>query len=837
MIVKRLILICIMCLCNMSYASELFELDENFSKISVTGNLLTLKETHSDSPDKIIHSIRFNRSVYSESVAPGPAAFWHKLEFKNTSRAPLAVNTVIETHHLRYLDLFLYQDNTLIKSKALGAMNQSVTDQIYQGPTFRFTIQPDESLTLLIRKENEGSKILPISFYNDERFQQSLYLKYLFWGAAIALLIALALYNVFVYSLNPGNSYFWYFIFQALVFVYFSGLHGFGNLFWPEGFQRLIVQNFMPMNILLIWVIFQFAKVFLRTQVNAPRLHEYIRYINYLTPPAIALTIWLPEYMTITPFAIYQVIVSLFGISLAVFAFKNQYRPARYFLIAWLIVVIGAAITTAAFIDLVEATRLTLHAFFIGALIELMLLSVALADRLRYAEKKAINKAYIDPQRKLPNYSFFINEFPSQLARLKQDGKALAMVIAHTKNYQELIGLLGPNILEPIYREHVARLSKILLSTSWAVPFETSSGEKEHFITLPGDQILFLVEANDDLEDILNTLVQRTNQPIMIKNFEVALDIKFGAAMLDPKKLSALECYRKVQIALLNCNSQNVEYNVYTDQQDVSLKAHGSMLRDIKKAIAQQQFNIMIQPQFDLFTQQLIGGEVLVRWEHHARGLVSPSEFVLVAEQTGIISKITHQIIDHAFHWLSIQTSLPDGFLLAVNLSAQDLYDDNLIVYIEQQMAVYELHPHNVAFEITESSMMKNAEKSLATISQLQSMGFSIAIDDFGTGYSSLSYLQKIHADKIKIDLSFIRNIHHKSTNKAITETISKLAKSIRAKTVAEGIESADELLVIKQLECDYGQGKFWSEPLDPDAFSRRYNTQCSTEIPKHFVE
>ncbi len=246
-------------------------------------------------------------------------------------------------------------------------------------------------------------------------------------------------------------------------------------------------------------------------------------------------------------------------------------------------------------------------------------------------------------------------------------------------------------------------------------------------------------------------------------------------------------------------------------------------MQDLKLAIAQNEFKIMIQPQVDLFTHELIGGEVLVRWAHHQRGIVSPVEFIELAEQTGLIVQITQIVIDSSFNWLAEQTQLPNDFSLSINLSTHDLDNDHLMEFIINKLEEYRILPEQITFEVTESSVMNNTQLVQSNLAALKEKGFSLAIDDFGTGYSSLSQFQKIHADKIKIDLSFIRGINQNKTNQAITRTITQLADSINAKTIAEGIENGDELYFVKNLKCHYGQGYFWSQPLDLIDFERRF--------------
>ncbi|WMS85594.1 EAL domain-containing protein [Pleionea litopenaei] len=805
------------------------QLNDDTLRVQLSDPLPTKKSSLDISPQEAFYSDRYSFEQFSESTGASPNTFWHKLtlagSFSDNRPHTFVIN--FDTYYLRHLDVFIFDGEELVGHHSLGLLATKEAQIDYKGVSAPFSIRNGQELTLLIRKQNDGPGVAPITIYSESQFDLNLKRNFLFWGGAIALLIALALYNVFVYSLNPGRTYLWYLVFHTLTFIYFSALHGFGFLIWPIEMQVWLAQNIMPMNVLLIWSAIQFARVFLTTEVHAPQLHRFIIVINIVTPIALILTYWLPEYYTLPLFFVYQVAASIFGLALGASALINGFRPARYFFISWMCVIVGAALGISAHNHWIPVNFFTLHAFFIGAVAELMLFSVAMADRLRYAEKKAISKAYIDPQRKLPNYSFLVNEFAIQLSHLKSQFDNLSLVVVQTVNYRELVALLGPNILEPIYRAHIERLQRFVKSQDWSVYFHQPSGLEEYFITLPGDQLMFLVKTKDqseeELEGILQKIIQTTLEPITLKNFEVSLETNAGATPIQKGSSSLLENYRKIQIALLNCKKHHSHWNIYTDEQEESLKQQAGLLHDIKYAINQNQFDIMIQPQMDLFTQEVVGGEVLIRWQHPVRGTVPPQEFIELAEQTGLISQITQQVIDIAFHWISLQKAIPNKFLLAINLSAQELYDNELLPFIEQRIQVYNVHPHHIAFEITESSMMRNAEQSLRTIHQLQQYGFSIAIDDFGTGYSSLSYLQKINADKIKIDLSFVKHIHQNKTNQAIIRTISQLAKSINTKTIAEGIESADELVTIKELACDYGQGHFWSEPLAPEKFAQQY--------------
>ena len=199
--------------------------------------------------------------------------------------------------------------------------------------------------------------------------------------------------------------------------------------------------------------------------------------------------------------------------------------------------------------------------------------------------------------------------------------------------------------------------------------------------------------------------------------------------------------------------------------------------------------------------------------------MISPSIFILLAEQSNLIDKITRLVIQKSFDWLSNSPQLSSDFHLSINLSALDLQQKELIPFINQQLEEYQLDASQIAFELTESAVMQDQQLFLQVIAEIHQLGFIIAIDDFGTGYSSLRYLQQINADIIKIDMSFVRDIHHSLINQKIADAIIKMAASTGAYTVAEGIESQAELDVLQSLGTRMVQGYLTGKPTPADKF------------------
>ncbi len=222
---------------------------------------------------------------------------------------------------------------------------------------------------------------------------------------------------------------------------------------------------------------------------------------------------------------------------------------------------------------------------------------------------------------------------------------------------------------------------------------------------------------------------------------------------------------------------------------------------------------------FRLQTGRLAGFEALVRWNHPRRGLVSPADFIPVAEETGLIVPIGQWVLNeacaHVRQW-QIDSPSHRALSLSVNLSARQVAQPDLLERIKEALATSKLNPHCLKLEITESVVMENAEAAALMFKQLRSLGVQLSIDDFGTGYSSLSYLHRFPLNYLKIDRSFVMRLTTDNDN-AIVRTISTLARNLGMEVIAEGIETEEQHQQLKMLGCEYGQGYLFSRPVDND--------------------
>lgn len=251
-------------------------------------------------------------------------------------------------------------------------------------------------------------------------------------------------------------------------------------------------------------------------------------------------------------------------------------------------------------------------------------------------------------------------------------------------------------------------------------------------------------------------------------------------------------------------------------------------------ALEKQQIRVFYQPQIDLKTGQVSGFEALARWEHPEMGMVSPLDFIPIAEETGLIKDIGFFILETAVedvrHW---QKKYNVDFRLAVNFSSQQLRLPNICHDLVNILIDHDFNPEQLDVEITESILIKNFKQIITKLNALQRLGCKIAMDDFGTGYSSLNYVRLLPWDIIKIDRAFVSKIHENEVNKVITKGIIVTAHELGFKIVAEGIEDNNELAVLTQYDCDFIQGYFISKPISTSLIEETILNAYPTTNPK----
>lgn len=343
---------------------------------------------------------------------------------------------------------------------------------------------------------------------------------------------------------------------------------------------------------------------------------------------------------------------------------------------------------------------------------------------------------------------------------------------------------------------------------------------------LGGDEFLIIIEGiKDDQEtsNIAQNILATLLKPVKLEDKDISSGGSMGISSYPKDATEYDELVQKADIAMYRSKeSGRNTFHYFNESMNQMVEDRINLLEDLKEALDKGQFFLAYQPIVDIKNNKIIGAEALIRWNHPERGLIPPFKFIPAAEKSGFIIELGTWILQQACRDLYfIQTNVNPSFNLAINVSSVQLQRNNFNQTVEEAMKDYLFTPGSLEIELTESGLITDSKEFQNSLEFLHAKNINLAIDDFGTGYSNLSYLKRIKAYKLKIDMSFVQGLHNDSENQSIVQTIQSLSEGLHLKSVAEGIETQEELEVIKRIGVNLGQGYLWSKPLPINDFMK----------------
>jgi EAL domain-containing protein (putative c-di-GMP-specific phosphodiesterase class I) len=336
---------------------------------------------------------------------------------------------------------------------------------------------------------------------------------------------------------------------------------------------------------------------------------------------------------------------------------------------------------------------------------------------------------------------------------------------------------------------------------------------------LAGDEFAILSrhKTRDEIVELAKSCVLEGGRPVVLDGLEIVVTVSVGVAAITPSDQDAVQPMRRADIAMYNAKWQRTGVEFYRDEIDRRTPARLSMLGDLRAAIEQDDLEVVYQPKLHLATGKVVGVEALVRWQHPTRGIVSPTEFIRVAEDTGLIKDLTDLVLAQGIAMLREFQENELFVGLSVNLSTHDLFDARLPDRVRGYLEANGVDPLLLTLEITESSLFVDAPRTRTTIDELHWVGLRLAVDDFGTGYSSLSYLRRLPVHELKIDRSFVGGMLTDPQDEVIVRSTVDLGHNLGLLVVAEGVESMPVLERLRSIGCDEAQGFAISAPVAAD--------------------
>jgi diguanylate cyclase (GGDEF)-like protein/PAS domain S-box-containing protein len=429
-----------------------------------------------------------------------------------------------------------------------------------------------------------------------------------------------------------------------------------------------------------------------------------------------------------------------------------------------------------------------------------------ITDR-KVIQQRIQHLAYHDNLTGLPNRGLLQDRLARAIARAERSGRKVAVLFIDLDNFKNINDTLGHDVGDELLRQVSRRLTE-------CVRLEDTIARQG------GDEFIVLLDQLEDgrnasvvAQKILNSL----RHPLALGGTEQHVSGSVGIAVYPEDGRDAQTLMKNADTAMFHGKSLGKNtYQYFTAQMNIAVKRRMTLETALRRAVMQKNFVLHYQPQINLETGEIIAVEALVRWQTEDSGTVMPGDFIPLAEETGLINEIGEWVLREgcrqAKEWQDMGLSRTRR--MAINLSARQFGDRGFLDMVTRVLAETGLAPQCLELEITESQVMRQTEGMIQLLNKLAEMGVSLAIDDFGTGYSSLSYLKRLPIQKLKIDQSFIRDITVDPNDAAIVVAIISMAKSLELETIAEGVETAGQLALLRSKGCRTGQGFYFSMPV-----------------------
>lgn len=428
---------------------------------------------------------------------------------------------------------------------------------------------------------------------------------------------------------------------------------------------------------------------------------------------------------------------------------------------------------------------------------------------LSLAESQRAFNALHDQLTSLPNRSLFFDRLEQALALGERQRTPVAVITCNLNGFNRINGEMGHQVGDRLLQQVAQRMQKVLRRSDTLARL----GDDEYAMILP-------TGANEEgARRTAEKLIEALDLPFDILDHSFAIGVRVGIAIFPTHGSTASQLLVRAEVAMRDGRRSDQRFAVHVASRIHDAETGRPLIDDLRQALTEgdRQLYVTFQPKINLKTQHIDGVEALVRWRHPQRGMVFPDQFIPLAEEAGLIDRLTTHVLNHSLAQQTAWRAENIDLAVAVNLSAKTLQDPRFPGQVHDLLTKWAADPSRLILEITESAIILDVERATATLNQLDQLGIGISIDDFGTGYTCLSYIRRLPVQEIKVDRSFVMGMTRSPDDWVIVSSLVDLGHNLGMTVVAEGVEDERTLTMLTDMGCDFGQGYHMSRPVPAD--------------------
>ncbi|MEP0073637.1 MAG: EAL domain-containing protein [Marinomonas sp.] len=783
--------------------------------------LLTFKEAQPVSAKDLL-SIQFDKELYAESQRFSDVAYWHKLTFPKISKESpeQRVHLGLSYYIISNLDFYLFHGNELQDHWMRGSQQTwNNNTEGYKGIWIPIELSQQEETTVLIRKQGDSPLLTPIEVFTDKEVTSQKEQKMLFWTIIICSLSVLLAHNIFVFILFRQSGYIYYLCINLSIIAALSIISGFARWIFPEEVSQWLTSNPFLMFGVGTWVLYKFSLTFL-SEVNVPSKRSFIyKYGDVGFLFFLVLTLLLPEKVSAALFAAIEIFMFYSCTYWGVKAYSKGFLAVRFYLFSWLVLMLGSILNTFIFWKILPINIVTESILPLCSLLQLLGFAFAFADKTNYLEHKRQLQAITDPSTGQPNRTYYFEHLPHLIEKEFPDSPNLALIMIEITSHLKLNQAFGPAQADIALSDVVNRIHEKVMGMDGVLPLPLANKNTKYLIRTTIKNIVIISTTPGKLKGQIESLQQVLDHSIVVSKVDFRHHYKIGSALYPSQGEDFVKLYQNATIASNSVTYSSGTWAPFTSKLASNHIHQLKVITLLTDDIQNEKLYFDIQPQVNLSNNNIVGGEILLRWHNKALGQVSPGEFIPLAEQTGLIYKITYMVMEKVFHWAAVHSTELADQTLSINVSALDLCQEGFAAHARKLIKKYNLSAKQFTIEVTETSIFQSNDTVLNNVSQLHQTGFKLSIDDFGVGYSSMQNLVSLQTHELKIDQFFVMNLLDDTQKQTLCHNMINLSKELEITSVAEGIESAGILRLLENWNCQIGQGYFLHRPMSPEHY------------------